>query len=761
MQHADADENAPARPAGRRRLAWEAACSALTAGGAVAGAAVVLRLWRARLGVPFTYTGDGKMTLGLAQNVLETGWFLHGERLGAPLGQRLHDFPWPGDTLNMLELRLLGLFSDDAAVVVNSFYLLSFALIAAAAYLALRHVRVSRPFSVAAGVLYACLPFHFLLGESHLFLSNYWVVPLACVLVVRQFGPSPLLDVPRGAIRSRRLRPLRRPPALAAMGVALLAGTTGLYYAAFTAVLLVAAGIARAAAERRSGPLVASTLLAGIVLAAVAASLLPSLLHIAEHGRNAEVANRTFGETEYYGLRILNLVAPVDGHRIDALGEVRARSAASPVAGEGSETLGLVGAAGFVGLLVVAITRLAGRRREEEGDGGDADADVVGPLSAATLVCVLVGTVSGFSAVVAALGFTSLRGWNRISVFIAFFSLAAAAWAGDRLWSRLRGRWLRPAHVVVAGLVATAGIWDATTPRMAPDHHALAAEWDADRRFVGRVEALLGRGATVFQLPYAPFPEIAPIVDMADYEHLRGYIHSKTLRWSYGAMKGRPESAWQATVARVEPSPLLRTLALVGTDGLWIDRLAYRDRAHDLVARIQAVVGGGPALASGDDRFVVFDLRAYGAGVRAPHSPEALAAARDALLYPPLVAWGAGFHDEESGPDERWRWAGATATVARVNEDEHDRQVSVRFGVGGAPPASTLVATWPGGSQRLTVTPDRQPVELDLLLPPGRTTLTFSSDAPAVLAPPGTRDVRFRVFDFAVVDVAVWPFTGL
>ena len=47
-------------------------------------------------------------------------------------------------------------------------------------------------------------------------------------------------------------------------------------------------------------------------------------------------------------------------------------------------------------------------------------------------------------------------------------------------------------------------------------------------------------GAMVFQLPYRRFPETQPLARMADYDLMRGYLHSDDLRWSYGFMKGRP-----------------------------------------------------------------------------------------------------------------------------------------------------------------------------------------------------------------------------
>ena len=63
-----------------------------------------------------------------------------------------------------------------------------------------------------------------------------------------------------------------------------------------------------------------------------------------------------------------------------------------------------------------------------------------------------------------------------------------------------------------------------------------------DAAFVADTEDALGSSASIFRFPYVPFPENPPVVGMTDYDHLRGYVHSDTLHWSYGGAKGREVS---------------------------------------------------------------------------------------------------------------------------------------------------------------------------------------------------------------------------
>ena len=98
----------------------------------------VLRLWRMSFRVPMVYWGDAIFSLMLVKNVVEHGSYLTNSNLGAPFGQQLYDFPQGGDNLNILVLWVIGLFTNNAAVAMNLFYLVTYPLVALSALLVLR-----------------------------------------------------------------------------------------------------------------------------------------------------------------------------------------------------------------------------------------------------------------------------------------------------------------------------------------------------------------------------------------------------------------------------------------------------------------------------------------------------------------------------------------------------------------------------------------------------------------------------------------------
>ena len=140
------------------------------------------------------------------------------------------------------------------------------------------------------------------------------------------------------------------------------------------------------------------------------------------------------------------------------------------------------------------------------------------------------GTVGGGATVVGVFGFTFLRAWDRISVVIAFCALAAVGIGLDRLRSRVGSR----GAVVLVGVVLMLGVLDTNPGFPFVDFDHTAGAWASDRLVVEQAEELFGEGAQMFQLPVIPFPEHPPVHGMIDYDHLRGYLHSDTLGWSYG-----------------------------------------------------------------------------------------------------------------------------------------------------------------------------------------------------------------------------------
>jgi phosphoglycerol transferase len=420
-------------------------------------------------------------------------------------------------------------------------------------------------------------------------------------------------------------------------------GSTGPYYASF-AVLLLAAAVAVDLVARRNWQRVASgAVAAGTILVVLVVNLSPSLLYWQSHGRNKQAIPRGISETEVNGLRISQLVLPRVEHRIGALADAQRKSDRfSPVPSERGQQLGVIGALGFAGVLVFSLSRLLQRRRTDDPARSPPPmgtrSEIVQRLGLLTVVAIVVGTVSGLSLLISAVGVRYIRSYNRLSVFIGFFALVAAAFALDWLIGRL-ARWHRRA--LLAGVVCVAvlavGIFDQTSTADVPDYRAIQRAWDSDESFMHGIARELGPGAAVFQTPYVFFPEAGIIVGTGPYDQARGWLHADSLRWSWGSVRGR-EGDWQAAVLALQPSETMDALVAVGFSGVMIDRAGYEDHGALIEYGYTATLAKRPQV-SPDGRLLFYDLRPRARELRARLSPAEIAALRrktlDARAAPP------------------------------------------------------------------------------------------------------------------------------
>jgi len=585
-------DDASGRPVGGvRRWVHELAWLVVAEAGTVVAMILVLRLWRARWRIPFYSDGDATLTAAWIKTVLLRGWYFDNPKLGFPTGANARDYP-TGDLWHIVLLRIFALGSHDWALAMNVGYVGSFLAITATAYVALRCLGV-RPVAAGGGaIVTAFLPYHFAHNETHLLLSDYSVVPLVVALAVAQLSDRPWF-------RLRRDLPPAWPRRVAAVAIVVwAAGVGSFYYAVMSAAVLLLTAVFASVVRRRVEPALSAVVLVAVLGIVVVAQLVPTLINDARHGRN-HAFDRQLAAQDVYSLRPLLLIAPIDDHRISALSTYTRKyeTVSNP---DEVQAVGFVAAAGLVGLLVGAAAPLVGRRRLRHPNDQ--------ALALIALAAVGLGVTAGGGEVLALLGLTEIRDWNRISIFLGFVGVAASARALDRyLVRRAFGSTIVIAIVVVC---VTAAILDQTSASDTPPYRAVAAEFTDERNFVQDIQQKVGANAAVLQLPYTQYPESPVLVRMPEYAQMRGWLQSNTLRWSYGAIKGRP--SWQQGQLGLSVPDQLRRARQAGFTAVWVDRRGYTDNGAGIERQLQACLGS-PLLVEADQERVLYDL------ARAPH----------------------------------------------------------------------------------------------------------------------------------------------
>lgn len=595
------------------------------------------RLWDRPLRIPLAYTGDGLTQASVVKTIIETGWNTSNSRLGAPTGFVGHDFPLGGENLHYLAIKIISWFSSDPFLVLNLYFFASFALCAASAVVALRVLGLRRLVAHPLALLFAFVPAHLLRGPSQVTLASMFTVPLACIILVWAMGSQPMV------LRhvDGRVRLARTDRIVALVVMALLLGGGGAYYALFTVALLAIIGSLSAMSRRSWMHLASAAMVAIAIVVVLAANSLPSLLYQRSHGHNPMAMYRSASQLDALSLRPVQLVAPVPGHRVGFLSNLGREVVDASPGGEGTQHLGLVGAIGFALVVLAPLSLGAGRRRDKPS--------IVDPrLGAIALVIIVCGATGGLAILPAVRGLDQLRAWGRLSVYISFLSLLAVGQVmvhvAERFSARMpakRNLSSRSTVLAMGVLVAVVGLWDQVPTSIVADPRGNREAYFDDEAFVRSIEAVLPAGSMVFQLPQASYPEEPMINSLMIDNLLRPYLHSRTLRWSFGGLRGTDVDWMEATSQ--EPMPVfLDSIAAVGFRGIVIDRLGYGDNGEQIVNDLRSDLGIEPT-SSGSGRHVFFDLRPRAQEVLTELGADGVATRARRELDRPYLWWADGF----------------------------------------------------------------------------------------------------------------------
>ncbi len=540
----------------------------------------VMKLWRADLKTPFAYFGDALLYSVATKGAIEHGWWLHNPNLGAPNGLKYGAYP-AIENFHFLLIKLISWFTGDHASTLNLFYLLTFPLTAITSLYVLRYLRFSYPVALLASLLYTFLPYHFF-RSYHLFLAAYYLLPLMILVVLWVSSGERFLLVQRENSRWPKLD-LKSGKSIFSLAVCAMVGSCGIYYPFFSCFLLLIAGVRAVISRRSIYALMPPVILIGFMSVVLLINYVPLIQYQRAHGTSSMGA-RSVVDAEIMGLKITQLLLPIGGHRLPSPGELKYRYNLGPLVNENdTASLGLVGSIGFMILLFALFYRTK-------------DFPILSDLSILNVSAVLLATIGGFGVLFALLVSPQIRAYNRISVFIAFFCLVAVALILDVYYRRLKTRKTQLGFILVLGVVLVAGIYDqtSTTFFFVPEYDKIKNEYQSDREFVSSIEASLPAGAMIFQLPYMPFPESPPLHKMFDHDLFKAYLHSKSLRWSYGAINGETEDLWQRSVAAKPVAEFVEGISSAGFRGIYLNRDGYADGGAQLEGELTSFLGTPP-----------------------------------------------------------------------------------------------------------------------------------------------------------------------
>ena len=337
-------------------------------------------------------------------------------------------------------------------------------------------------------------------------------------------------------------------------------------------------------------------------------ALLPALFYRMASGSES-ITSRNPSEMEIYSLKITQLFMPMYAHGIRWVQNfINGYNINMPLVNENAYSyLGVIGGVGFI----ISMLYIFGFQNNVEKDE-----DVL-LLSRLNLAAVLFMSIGGFISILClSIHMYELRGFNRISIFISFCSITILCILVQRYLldvvhedsSKKIGWQYIPIIVVLLF-----GIWE-QTPILYDDGAGLVAnkgQWNNDAAFINKIELELQDGDMVYQLPYHKYPETGAVNAMNDYQLLVGYLHSDSLKWSYGCFKGGDGDRWNEYVSLLDMWTRIDTIISSGFRGIYIESRAYtEDELTELLDSIEEKLGYDPII-SDDGKLFFYNLYPY------------------------------------------------------------------------------------------------------------------------------------------------------
>ncbi len=287
----------------------------------------------------------------------------------------------------------------------------------------------------------------------------------------------------------------------------------------------------------------------------------------ARWGKAAVPFRRSVDENVLYGLRLPELYLP-STHHVPPLDEYATRRYYQPMIGHGMEMDSAY--MGWLGLWAGGLLLWRGARKLYQGQRASYPFWM-------TLWLFAVCLPGGLNMMAGSAGVLLLRCGNRVSI------LLLAGWLLYLSLYLTRRGWLQRAWTFLLFLPAAVLInFDSAPPRLGSSHRQEVGRYTrAHQDCINFLNAHLAPNSMVFQWPLQSYPEAPPILKMAHYEPMLGFLLDGKLRYSFGNGVGHTNSEWQNHLPKSDPEALARQVEEYGFSALWLYRkgLSEEDQA--------------------------------------------------------------------------------------------------------------------------------------------------------------------------------------
>jgi hypothetical protein len=516
---------------------------------------------------------------------------------GFPLGMNLNLVPGVDITENLFATTINSI-SGNPYFGLNLLLFLSFPIVAALTVVALRLVKSTGPIAIMFAVAFTFIPYHWGRGLGHMYLATLYSAVTGIILVL-------LVSTGRfTAILEQRKK-------LQLTGVAVLAAVTawsGLYYAVFTLLLLAAALLWRFAKKDTLKQLTRNLIPPATISVLVIIGFLPGLLATRNDQPFSVLAERMpYESVMFAGIFIAALIpAPILPQSLFGFYNTRIIDAINAAPAFENRVPTNFGTLVTTAALVLLVVGLLMRSRVQQWTATTTQLPLVAYLLGVSFMFFIPW---GLNYVVAETITAQIRAWNRFLPVILLLIILAGAIVLTRVKRK-------PTLIAVASLGILATFVNAVYPFQDP--YTIGAQQtqrpaDSARNYTANINEQIPEYCGVLQLPYMPYPENGPLLDLDDYGHFWLPMNDSGKAWSYGSIKNTEASSWAAALPEIPTDSDIANLTQAGFCGIHLDTKGYVPVAAerikaDLETRLGPPIAKGNPTLGGEDTWFFYPI---------------------------------------------------------------------------------------------------------------------------------------------------------
>lgn len=489
------------------------------------------------------YQGDGLLQHGIAKGILEGNIYLHDKEvnsLGAPTVANWSGYPITEEIIYYLYAIYAFLFGLNHSLIITLF---TAQLLAVLTFWGVcRYYKFNNLLSIAGAIVFGFSHYLFSRGIGHIVLTFCWHIPILLLIIEH--------------IHTKKKLPIFSKFTLFGIAVSFIAGLQNPYYSIMYCQFILFAILFKCFRKDFEDIYVPFLFIIFCSLAFFISNI--DTLFFAEV---SDAKLRNLASMEVFALKIPELFLPAYGNPWQSLSNFAYENYynLSYVKGElWGPYLGIFGIIGFTSLIVFAIRKIALNQYN------------LVPIgfwqSGWILLYSLIGGVNLFIGV---FGFQYLRATNRYSIYILVISLIFLI----KILSKYSPKVL---IIPISFLMIFYGYAENYGLTYRHSLSSIDQKYLVDKKIFSEIEKSFPN-SNVFNLPIMVFPENGSIHKMTDYDHFRPYLHTKTLKYSYGDYKFRNPTPFQDTLRDLSMEDMFYHIRNRGFDMVLINKLGYPD----------------------------------------------------------------------------------------------------------------------------------------------------------------------------------------